>query len=102
MAYRENLTPRGDESEMTSAHLRGEDEWLSQVEGALQLLTNSYGWIHFTQVPERVSTKSFVVLIIGNSKWNHLGAQGTLNPEMGAISIFPSIYIHLSIYIYLS
>jgi len=28
-------------------------------------------------VPERVSTKSFVVLIIGNSKSFHLGAQGT-------------------------
>jgi len=27
-----------------------------------------------------VSTKSFVVLIRGSSKLNHLGAQGTLNP----------------------
>jgi len=31
-------------------------------------------------VHERVSTKSFVVLIIGNSESNHLGAQGTFNP----------------------
>jgi len=30
-------------------------------------------------LPERVSTKSFVVLIIENSKSNHLGAQGTFN-----------------------
>jgi len=45
--------------------------------GALQLLINRYGYIRFTQVPERVSTKSFVVLIIGNSKSNHFGAQGT-------------------------
>jgi len=49
------------------------------VKGALQLLMNRYGWIRFAQVPERVSTKSFVVLIIGNSKSNHLGAQGTFN-----------------------
>jgi len=33
--------------------------------------------MRFAQVPERVSTKSFVVLIRGNSKWNHLGAQST-------------------------
>ena len=36
--------------------------------GALQLLINRYGYIRFAEVPERVSTKSFVVLIIGNSK----------------------------------
>jgi len=47
------------------------------VKGALQLLINRYGQICFAQVPERVSTKSFVVLIIENSKSNHLGAQGT-------------------------
>jgi len=35
------------------------------------------GKFRFAQVPERVSTKSFVALIIGNSKSNHLGAQGT-------------------------
>jgi len=33
--------------------------------------------MRFAQVPERVSTKSFVVLIIGNSKSNHFGAHGT-------------------------
>jgi len=48
------------------------------VKGALQLLMNRYGSNRFAQVPERVSTKSFVVLIIGNSKSNHFGAQGTL------------------------
>jgi len=37
-------------------------------EGALQLLINRYGKIHFAQVPERVLTKRFVVLIIGNSR----------------------------------
>jgi len=54
--------------------------WLTRVRvtGALQLLMNRYGEIRFAQVPERVSTKSFVVLIIGNSKSFHLGAQGTL------------------------
>jgi len=49
------------------------------VKGALQLLMNRYGSIRFAQVPEQVSTtKSFVVLIIGNSKSNHFGAQGIL------------------------
>jgi len=49
------------------------------LKGALQLLIIRYGQIRFAQVPEpkRVSTKSFVVLIIGNSKSFHLGAQGT-------------------------
>ena len=47
--------------------------------GALQLLINCDGYIRFAQVPERVSTKSFVVLIIGNSKSSHSGAQGTFN-----------------------
>jgi len=46
------------------------------VKGALQLLINRYGYIRFAHVHERVSTKSFVVLIIGNSESNHLGAQG--------------------------
>ena len=32
------------------------------------------GKMCFSRVHERVSTKSFVVLIIGNSKLNHLGA----------------------------
>jgi len=43
----------------------------------LLILNNRYGKIRFAQVPERVSTKSFVVLIIGTSKSNHSGAQGT-------------------------
>jgi len=43
------------------------------IKGALQLLINR----RFAQVPERVSTRSFVVLIVGNSKPFHLGAQGT-------------------------
>jgi len=42
-------------------------------------------------VHERVSTKSFVVLIIGNSKSFHLGAQGTFNltlsPEPDRVTI---------------
>ena len=42
---------------------------------------NRYEKIHFAQVPERVSTTSVVVLIIGNSKSNHVGAQGTFNPN---------------------
>jgi len=50
-----------------------------RVKGALQLLINRYGLIRFAQVPERVLTKSFVVLIIGNSKSFHIGAQGTFN-----------------------
>ena len=41
---------------------------------------NRYGKIRSAQVPERVLTKGFVVLIIGNSMSNHLGAQGTVNP----------------------
>ena len=51
-----------------------------RFKGALQLLMNRYGLIRFAQVPERVLTKSFVVLIIGNSKSFHLGAQSTFNP----------------------
>jgi len=50
-------------------------------EDALQLLINRYGYIRFAQVPERISNTSFVVLITGNSKSNHVGAQGTLNPR---------------------
>jgi len=33
------------------------------------------------RAPARVSTKSFVVLNIGNSKSSHIGAQGTFNPN---------------------
>jgi len=39
-----------------------------RVKGALQLLINRYGQIRFAHVHERVSTKSFVVLIRDNSK----------------------------------
>jgi len=49
----------------------------SSLKRALELLVNRYGSIRFAQVPERVSTQSFVVLIIGNLKSNHLGAEGT-------------------------
>jgi len=38
---------------------------------------NRYVYNRFAHVPERVSTTSFVVLMIGNSKSNHLEAQGT-------------------------
>ena len=46
------------------------------LKGALQLLINRYGQIRFAQIPERVSTKCFVVLIIANSKSNQLDVQG--------------------------
>jgi len=51
------------------------------IKGALQLLMNRCGYIRFAHVHKRVSTNSFVVLIIGNSKSNHLGAQDTFNME---------------------
>jgi len=47
------------------------------VKGALQLLIHCCGRIRVAHVDERVLTKRFVVLIMGNSKSNHLGAQGT-------------------------
>ena len=50
------------------------------LKGALQRIINRYGKIRIAQVPERVSTEGFVVLIIGNSNSNHLGAQGNFNP----------------------
>ena len=49
--------------------------------GYLQLLINRHGQIRFAHVHERVLTKRFIVLIIGNSKSNHLGAQSTFNPQ---------------------
>jgi len=58
-----------------------------RVKGVLQLLMNRYGYIRFAHVHERVSTKSLVVLIIGNSKSDHLGAQGTFN--LGSFSLPP-------------
>jgi len=48
-----------------------------RLKGGLQLLIDRYGKIRFAHVHERVSTQSFVVWIIGNSKSNHLGATGT-------------------------
>jgi len=42
---------------------------------------NRYGYIRVAHIHERVSTRSFVVLIRGNSKSNHLGAQGTFSPN---------------------
>jgi len=45
--------------------------------GALQLLTNRDRQTRFAHPHERVSTKRFVGLMIGNSKSNRLGAQGT-------------------------
>jgi len=56
----------------------------------------SYSWIAMgklallrypseSQVPERVSTQCFLALIVGNSKSNHLGAQGTFKDTKGAL-----------------
>jgi len=55
--------------------------------GALQLPINRYGYIRFAHVHERVSTKSFVVLIKGNSKSNQLGVQGTFNPRFTLVAL---------------
>jgi len=49
-----------------------------RVKDALQLLIDCYGYIRFAHVHEQVSTQSFVVLIIGNSKSNHFGARAPL------------------------
>jgi len=43
------------------------------LNGALQLLMNRYGHIQFSHAHERVSTKSFVVLIIGVESLRHTG-----------------------------
>jgi len=56
-------------------------QFFVQVKGALQLLMNRYGSICFAPVHERVSIKSFVVLIRRNSNSNHLCVQGTFNPN---------------------
>jgi len=61
-----------------------------RVQGALQLRIDRYGWIRFAQVPERVSTKSFVILIKGISRSNHLGAQGTVK---GALQLLSNRYM---------
>jgi len=56
------------------------------VKGApLQLLMNRDEKNCFAQVPERVSTKNFIVLIIGNSRSIHLGAQGTVKVACGVV-----------------
>ena len=44
---------------------------------------NRYGQIRLAHVHERVLTTSFVVLIVGNSKSFHLGAQGTFKKNSG-------------------
>jgi len=44
------------------------------------------------RVPERVLTKSFVVLIIGNSKSKHLGAQGTFKTGWDGVSLVDFSY----------
>jgi len=55
----------------------------TSLKGALQLLINRqrlinrHRLIRFAHVHERVSTQRFVGLIIGHSKSNRVGAQGT-------------------------
>ena len=68
--------------------------------GALQLFSKRQGSNRFARVPERVLTKGFVCLIIGNSKSNHLGAQGTLNPQAVGLSRArpQDISLHVSIF----
>jgi len=59
------------------------------------VLMNRYGYIRFAQVPEQVSNKGLVILIIGNSKSNHLGAQGTFklltyhHPPLAGTCLWP-------------
>jgi len=50
------------------------------LRSAWQLLISRYGYIRFAHVHERVWTESIFVYIMGNSKSNHLGVQGTLYP----------------------
>jgi len=61
--------------------------------GALQLLITAMV-IRFAQVPKRVSTKSVVILIIGNSKSNHLGAQGTFDQYLAVGDALPMLPPH--------
>jgi len=63
------------------------------IKGALQLLINRYGYIRVAQIPERGSTQSFVVLIRGDSKSNHLGVQGTFKE-------FRCVCMHVCMYRY--
>ena len=53
-------------------------------------------YIGFTET-ERVSIKSFVVLILGSSKSNHLGAQGTFNPKGKAPTYELETHTHMYI-----
>jgi len=68
----------------------------------LQLLMNRYGYIRVAQVSARVSTTRFVVLSIGNSKSNLLGAQGTFNTHTHIYRVNPDIYIYIHTYIYIN
>ena len=77
----ESQTNTHTQTDTNTRHTLNSERRGVNLKGALQLLINRYGYTHFAQVPARVSTQSFVVLIMGNSKSNHLGAQGTFNPE---------------------
>jgi len=55
----------------------GGRQQVMKLKGALQLIIDRYGQIRIAEVPERILTKGVDVLIIGHSKSNHLGAQGT-------------------------
>jgi len=63
--------------------------------GALQLLINHYGYIRSAQVPERVLTKGYVILIIGNSKLHHLGVQGIFNAASQPFRGWTSLFLYL-------
>jgi len=49
------------------------------MKGALQRKVTFRFEFRPTEVPERVWTTSFVVLILWNVEANHIGAQGTFN-----------------------
>jgi len=68
-----------DASICISLHIYCSSVITGSPKGALPLLINRYGYICFAQVSERVLTKSFVSSIVGNSKPDHLGAQGIVN-----------------------
>jgi len=53
----------------------------SSLKGALQLLINRHGYIRFVQVPERVSTRSFVVLIYRKLEVESLRRAGRPQPQ---------------------
>jgi len=58
---------------------------------------NRYGYIRLAQVLERVLTEVFVVLITGNSKSNHFGAQGMFNRGLTVVHLGLSVYTILSL-----